>query len=557
MRLLPHLSRGRLHSAFALLLWGVPVAGTAQAGAPAIRVTTRLVSVDVVVQDASGHIVTGLTAKDFVVKENGREQHIAAFADQTGVPVTNQGVTDTGAKNYQFSNMPEAARGGAVTLILLDLLNTPTQEQLFARKELLRFFERMPAGSRCGLFTLGSSLQVVQNVTANKAELIAAMSRMAAKPANLVRDESAREMAADQTVRAQTAMGRSPAPGTNAPVREAVNDFQERAGDTQEALAELTEATAGYPGRKNLIWLAGSFPVAIGPSLQSDAVTSLPRTLELPGVRDNTAALAGSGIAIYPVSTRGMTSTAAGAEVSGEAEADPSGRSGLRTIEGQVSRQYDLQVSMEHLATLTGGRAFYNTNDLAAAVERSVDEGDHSYRLDYLPENRKWDGAYRHLAVAVRGHGYHLAYRQGYFATEAAHPEAPGTPGLSAQVQHGSLPKSGILLRANVLKPRAPGGETTVEIAIDPASVTFADGADGLRHATLLVLLETVPASAGGASTEKKAVLKLGLEPADYQAVLQSGIPVRQTIAGVTAGAMLRLGVRDLQTGQTGTLRLQ
>ena len=557
MRDTPHPSRRWLYAWFGSVLSGIVATLGAQTPAPAIRVTTRLVSVDVVVQDASGHIVTGLTAKDFLLKENGREQRLAAFTDQTGPPIASARPTGT-TKRYQFSNVPEAARTGAVTLILFDLLNTPTQEQPFARKELIRFFDRMPAGSRCGLFVLGSSLRVVQNVTANKAELIAAMDRLTTQPANLVRGEGDREMAADQTVREQSAIGRSPAPrpGGNAPVREEVNDYRQRAGVTQEALAELTQASAGYPGRKNLIWLAGSFPVGIGPSLQSET-RALPRTLELPGVQDSTVAMAGSGIAIYPVSTHGMTSTSAGAEVSGEAEADPSGRNGIRTIEGQASRQYDLQVSMEHLASLTGGRAFYNTNDLAAAVEHSVDEGDHSYRLDYTPENRRWDGAYRHIAVSVRGHSYHLAYRQGYFATEETHPETPGTPELSAMVRQGSLPRSGILLRANVLKPRAPGGETTVEIAIDPTTVTFADGADGLRHATLLVLLTTAPAAAGAAATEKKAVLKLGLEAADYQAVLTSGIPVRQTITGVAEGATLRLGVRDLQTGQTGTLLLQ
>ncbi len=440
----------------------------------------------------------------------------------------------------------------------LDLLNTPTEEQPFARKELIRFFTRLPVGSRCGLFVLTSRVRMVQTVTADRDALIAAVDRLTAQPANLVESESDREMAADQTVREQTARGRSPAPGSRAPEREEMNSYRERAGDTQEALAELTQAAAGYPGRKNLIWLAGSFPVGIGPSLQSDAVSSLPRTLDLPGIRDNTVAMAGSGIAVYPVSTHGMTSTSAGAEVSGEAEADPSGRNGLRLIEGQVSRQYDLQVSMEHLAMLTGGHAFYNTNDLAGALERSVEEGGHSYRLDYSPENRTWDGRYRRLAVSVRGQSYHLAYRQGYFATAETQPGAGGgAPELSAIVRKDALARSGIALRANVAKPRLPGGEMAIDVLIDPASVAFAAAPDGLWHAKLLVMLTAAAGSAGAVPTEKKAVLKIGLEPADFQVLLAKGIPVRQTIAGVTAGTMLWLGVRDLETGQTGTLRLQ
>ncbi len=533
---------------------GLSAVGAGQAGgAPAIRVTTRLVSLDVVVQDASGHSVRGLTAKDFVVKENGREQRIAAFTDETGSSGSAAGAS--GTKRYRFSNVPDEARGSAVTLILFDLLNTPTLEQPFARKELLRFFNNMPAGSRCGLFVLGSSVRVVQNVTANKAELIAAMDRLSVRPADLVRSESDRQMAADQAVREQSAVGRSPAQGSNAPLREAVNTYEQRAGSTQEALAQLTQASAGYPGRKNLIWIAGSFPVGIGPSLQTET-TALPRTLELPGIKDNTVAMAGSEIAIYPVSTRGMTSNSSGADVSGEAEVDASGRSAVRTIEAQASRQYDLQVSMEHLASLTGGRAFYNTNDLAGAIEHGVDEGGHYYRMDYSPENKKWDGAYRHVAVTVRGHGYHLAYRQGYFAMADAQPEAAGASGLSTTLRQEALERSGILLQANVARPHGPAAEAIVDLLVDASSVTFTTGTDGLRHAKLLLLLSAATQS-GPAGPEKQAVLNLGLEPADYQTILAKGIPVRQTLPSVPVDAALRMAVRDLQTGQTGTLRLQ
>ena len=226
------------------------------------------------------------------------------------------------------------------------------------------------------------------------------------------------------------------------------------------------------------------------------------------------------------------------------------------SIEGQASRQYDLQVSMEHLASLTGGRAFYNTNDLAGAIEHGVDDGGHYYRMDYSPENKKWDGAYRHVAVTVRGHSYHLAYRQGYFATADAQPEAAGASGLKTALQQEALERSGVLLQANVARPHGPTGEATVDLLVDAASVTFTTGADGLQHAKLLLLLSAATPS-GPAGPEKQAVLNLGLEPADYQTLLVKGIPVRQTLPSVPLGASLRLAVRDLQTGQTGTLRLQ
>ena len=549
----------RLARALLLGVCALPgIALAAQTGAAPIQVTTRLVSVDVVVQDAGRRAVPGLTAKDFVMKEDGREQRLLAFTDNTGAAeAAIGGVSDRAA--YPFRNLAADRRSGAVSLILFDQLNTPTEEQPYARQQMVRFFERLPEGSRCALFVLGEQLRMVQAVTANRQELVAAVGRLANRPADLVHSESDQRQMDDQSVRQRNAAGLTPAPRGNAALREGVLSYQQRAGNTSDALAELTQAVAGYPGRKNLLWLSGSFPVAIGASLQVDtAVTALPRTLVLPGVNDNAAAMAGSEVAIYPISTRGMASTGVGAEKSGEGEAGPDGRLGVRTVEGVVNRQYDLQVQMEHLASLTGGRAFYNTNDLAGALARSVNEGGHYYRLDYVPENKKWNGTYRRVAVSLRSGGYHLAYRQGYYATREAQPAAVATPDLRALLQGDALEATGILLKANVVKSAKAAGEVVVQVVIDPATVTFVTGADGLRHAKLLLLVVAKATSAGVASPpEKQAMLNIGLEPADYEKVLAAGLPVRQTVAGVTAETALRVGVRDLTTGQVGTLRLQ
>jgi VWFA-related protein len=54
--------------------------GTGDIPAPTIRVSTRLVLVDVVVRDKQGKPVTGLKADDFVIEENGKKQKVATFA---------------------------------------------------------------------------------------------------------------------------------------------------------------------------------------------------------------------------------------------------------------------------------------------------------------------------------------------------------------------------------------------------------------------------------------------------------------------------------------------
>src|SRR5437868_4439303 len=58
---------------------------------PILRVTTRLVLVDVVVTDNSGRPVTDLKQNDFDVRENGKPQKIVAFTFQPPPNLGNSG----------------------------------------------------------------------------------------------------------------------------------------------------------------------------------------------------------------------------------------------------------------------------------------------------------------------------------------------------------------------------------------------------------------------------------------------------------------------------------
>jgi hypothetical protein len=48
---------------------------------PVFRARTELVQVDVVVVDADGHVVEGLTERDFQIFDRGRPQRVAAFQE--------------------------------------------------------------------------------------------------------------------------------------------------------------------------------------------------------------------------------------------------------------------------------------------------------------------------------------------------------------------------------------------------------------------------------------------------------------------------------------------
>src|ERR1700761_929332 len=68
-----------------LLLCPALALGQVAASGPdtTFQVTARIVYVDVVVRDSSGHIVHGLTEKDFRVLEDGKAQRVDFFRDHT------------------------------------------------------------------------------------------------------------------------------------------------------------------------------------------------------------------------------------------------------------------------------------------------------------------------------------------------------------------------------------------------------------------------------------------------------------------------------------------
>src|ERR1700758_3790075 len=98
----------------------------------AIRVPSRIVYVDVVVHDASGHLVRGLTQNDFKVFEDGKPEQIDFFAAHTfdiGAP---RPTTPPPAAKNVFSNVPDRGPVGSVNIILFDLVNTAPADQQYA-----------------------------------------------------------------------------------------------------------------------------------------------------------------------------------------------------------------------------------------------------------------------------------------------------------------------------------------------------------------------------------------------------------------------------------------
>ena len=83
------------------------------------------------------------------------------------------------------------------------------------------------------------------------------------------------------------------------------------------------------------------------------------------------------------------------------------------------SQLSSLQGSRETLATLatdTGGRSFFDLNDLAPAFREVQEENSSYYLLGYTPSNTRSDGRYRRIRVELNRPNVKVMARPGYYA---------------------------------------------------------------------------------------------------------------------------------------------
>jgi VWFA-related protein len=142
-----------------------------------IRTGTQVVALDVVVTDNAGKLVKGLQQSDFSVMEDGKPQRVKFFKEFT------QGMVDATARALPardplppnvFSNYALPPENEAVTVVMLDLLNTSIQDQMRAQDELVSFLKKKPRDTKVAICVLGNQLQMIQGFTDDERALVAA-----------------------------------------------------------------------------------------------------------------------------------------------------------------------------------------------------------------------------------------------------------------------------------------------------------------------------------------------------------------------------------------------
>lgn len=411
-----------------------------------IRAEKRLVLVDAVVTDKKGNYIHDLTAKDFRVWEDNKEQTIESFSFEAdpSSPLNIQ-------KHY---------------LILFFDNSTPEfANQIQARQAALKFIDANAGPNRLmAVVDFGGSLRVAQNFTGDTERLKQVVNGV--KFSSVSPNNELASLGAPQ-------------------LGKAASDFGAR--DVLLALRTLAKSLASVPGRKTLVFLSAGF--ILDPELRS----------ELTAVVD---ACNKANVAIYPIDVRGLvaaslhlspivpsllwggssdprptptsdpsilrtvsysaqhgggggggghagggTGGVGGGRVGGGTSGvggsggkggttgggsvgrgAPSGGGGTlnqpymvnnpfnqaRQIIPQIPNVTAVQNILYELASGTGGFVIVNTNDLLGGLQKIGSEQNEYYLLGYSPKEESEEGTCHTLKVKVDRGGTNIRARSGY-----------------------------------------------------------------------------------------------------------------------------------------------
>ncbi|HEY0161116.1 MAG TPA: VWA domain-containing protein [Edaphobacter sp.] len=546
-------------------------AANAVAQTATIRASAQIVVVDVTVTDSRGIAIHGLKQTDFTVMEDNAPQTVAHFDEHTAATAVVLPQMPALAPNT-YTNYTPAPADAAVNILLIDTLNTPLNDQANARQKLITFAKSMKPGTNLAVFSLGAQLVMLQGFGADSKLVLAAVTNGLNVQQSPTLPDSFSAEALSDTVRI-------PSPTIKETMRQGEvqhtsDQNRLRIVTTLNAMNQLARYLAGVPGRKNLIWVSGSFPLTFLPNMnvKNSFITTDSFQSE---VRETTNLLARSQVAIYPVDARGAQTTPL-SDVSSSRYAYGSGKV-LGDVDTFSTQNVDEQGTMRHLAEATGGNATLNNNDLGGAVERAIDDGSSYYTLTYSPSDKAKSG-YHKITVKLAEEKYRLAYRDGYYADDSAKPAAVTGSGaalpdfMQVAMQRGAPPPTQILFKAlfaadsktsekpaegNVAaQSKPPYRIITIAYAANPGDITMPAGANGLRHVDL-DFVALVYDRDGRLFTQQVNRVDVFAKPEAVQDFAREGVRFQQQIAVPAKGEYyVRSGIHDLLGDRIGAIEV-
>ena len=366
--------------------------------------TSNLVIVDVTVKDKAGKPIEGLKAEDFSVLEDGKPQKISVFEFEKLTTEPEPPEKLTLDDQLKLPEAPKtsitAERPGEVQyhdkrllVFFFDFSSMGIPEQLRAQEAALDYLDKhITKDDVVAMMLYTSMINVLTDFTGDRDVLtgivkglpIGEMSELAglADTGDDNNEDNGAAFVADETE---------------------FNIF-----NTDQKLAAIEQASrmlAPLPEKKALVYFAAGVSKT-GVDNQAQLESTINAAVK-------------ANIAIYPIDTRGLMADPPG----GGASKAASRGSGIFNGSAYNSQRAQINDSQETLVTLaadTGGKAFLDSNDIAAGITQAQQDLRSYYVLGYYSTNAAEDGKYRKISVKLTNNkiAARLEHRPGYWASK-------------------------------------------------------------------------------------------------------------------------------------------
>lgn len=384
-----------------------------QPQAPTFKASTSLVEVDIIARDGGGRFVSGLTADDFEVLEEGKPQAIEHFYLVTENPTTS-------AEPRADVVMPRSPdrTDRRIFVLFFDSQHLSSGSLLRLKQAATTFVtDNIRRTDLAGVFVNGALVH--NHLTSDRDELLESISSVTPAfettdaQARLLLDypridsffDAARIDGGDNSYLQEVALKQCGQTSRQCELeggREYVEDALQRkahrfiedsrrtARTTVDSLTYVTKNLAPLEGRKTLVFLSEGF-----------YVNDLRGTLPILAGQASRA-----GVTIYSLDARG--SRASSGVTAGDVTLIDSGLSGF----GDTSDE-----GLDILSGETGGITFRRSDDFGRVLTELASDTSTYYVLAYAPENTTLDGKFRRITLKVKWEGLSVRARRGYVAS--------------------------------------------------------------------------------------------------------------------------------------------
>jgi VWFA-related protein len=367
-----------------------------------IRVQTEVVIEEVSVKDKSGQPVKGLTASDFVLTEDGvpqtisfvEYQEIPALSNTPQPPPGPAPTVTTAPRATQMQIAPEAPgdtkyHDHRLVALYFDRSTMQPPDQLRAFDAAMKFVDtQMDPSVMMAVITYeGSAVRVRQDFTGDRALVVTALNKLVVGLTEGLDESDSDDSSADTGA----AFGQDDA------------EFNLFNTDRQLAALQTAVKMLGVINEQKVLLYFASGLRLNGIDNQAQLVATTNAALR-------------SNVKFYPVDARGLVAL----PPNGDATQGSNGGTGMFSGSGAQAVMNRFQQSQDTLYAIakdTGGKPFFDSNDLTLGIKQAANSIDSYYEIGYYPTKTVKDGRFRKVKISLKeGVAGDLSYRQGYYA---------------------------------------------------------------------------------------------------------------------------------------------